>query len=298
MFEILNRFLSSTSQKPLDLPVTEYRRMYNETEDHCISLKTEAEFEDFVIQTVNSDPPPHEGTLAYLFYYATTPGRTVSIQTITTLFKHGAKVEQEGIYNAIHATTNERAIELLRTYLDAGWDIHKPILDTGDALWESVTLNNEVLVKWLLDHGANPAHNEHGHGVPGLAYAAMKASPEIVTMLVEKGKLPIKDSRALEMAAKEGRLDNIVRLLELGADVNSVTIRSEEVWYVSEQEMEEGVGSALHYAVQAGHADAAKLLLDQGANASLKDTKGFTALERAKRARKNNVIELIESHST
>lgn len=142
-------------------------RIYNETQAHCLSLKSEAEFEEFALQTIKSNPPPHEATLAYLIYYATTPGRTVSIDTIAALLKHGAKVEQDEAYNAIRATSNERAVVLLQTYLDAGWDIHKPILDIGDALWESVTRNNEVLVKWLVDHGANPAQNEHGHGFQG-----------------------------------------------------------------------------------------------------------------------------------
>jgi Ankyrin repeats (many copies) len=272
-------------------------KIYKQTEAQCLSLKSEADFEQFALRTIDSDPPPHEGALAYLIYYATTPGRAVSINTIALLLKNGAKVGQDEVYNAIRATSNERAIELLQTYLDAGWDIHTTILDIGDALWESVTRDNEVLVKWLLDHGANPAQNEHGHGVPGLAYAAMKASPNIVTLLVEQGKLPIKDSRALEMAARAGRVDNIVKLLELGAEVDSMTLRSEEVWWVSEQEMEAGVGSALHYAAEAGKADAAKLLLEWGANASLKDSSGLTALERARRAKKNSVVQVLEKNS-
>ncbi|KAH6902659.1 hypothetical protein BKA70DRAFT_1306281 [Coprinopsis sp. MPI-PUGE-AT-0042] len=201
------------------------------TEWALSAIKTEEEFTALVLQTINADPAAPREYLSYFLIYATSPN-------IGCTWK-------------------------------LGWNINQQIMSSGDALWEAVANQNDDLVKWLLEHGANPASGE-------LAYA----SPEVVTMLVEMGKLPIKNSRALEMAAKVGRVDNVVQLLELGAEVNSVTVRSKEVWWIETNEMDEGIGSC-------------EVLLEWGADLDLQDSKGFTPLQRARQAWKFGVVKVL-----
>jgi ankyrin repeat protein len=53
----------------------------------------------------------------------------------------------------------------------------------------------------------------------------------------------------------------------------------------------------LHYAAYRGYSEAVKLLLDEGANMVLKDWRGETALELAKRKSRREVIRLLEKRS-
>jgi ankyrin repeat protein len=53
----------------------------------------------------------------------------------------------------------------------------------------------------------------------------------------------------------------------------------------------------LHYAAYRGYLEAVKLLLDEGANMVLKDWRGETALELAKRKSRRQVIRLLEKRS-
>ncbi|KAH6904840.1 ankyrin repeat-containing domain protein [Coprinopsis sp. MPI-PUGE-AT-0042] len=288
-----SRFPSSPEpEEEQEAILTEWGECSLPSAELCRPLKTEEEFTALVLQTINADPAAPREYLSYFLIYATSPNIGY-LDAITTLLKHGARIDQSAIRWAIHTRPNERAIQILEMYLEAGWNINQQIMSSGDALWEAVANQNDDLVKWLLEHGANPASGELAYGVPGLAFAAMKASPEVVTMLVEMGKLPIKNSRALEMAAKVGRVDNVVQLLELGAEVNSVTVRSKEVWWIETSEMDEGIGSALHFAASAGHVEVVKVLLEWGADLDLQDSKGFTPLQRARQAWKFGVVKVL-----
>ena len=78
----------------------------------------------------------------------------------------------------------------------------------------------------------------------------------------------------LGFAAADRGQDNMVRyLLSRGADVDDM---------ISPWSLREAGGSALHEAVGNGHVDVVDTLLSAGANVSLRDTKGRTAMEIAK----------------
>jgi hypothetical protein len=78
------------------------------------------------------------------------------------------------------------------------------------------------IVRWLLLRGAKPTLNEGATVWTNLGDAAVQASSDIISMLVEGGA-EIRGSCSLELAACTGRPeDNVVRLLELGADFNEV----------------------------------------------------------------------------
>jgi ankyrin repeat protein len=58
---------------------------------------------------------------------------------------------------------------------------------------------------------------------------------------------------------------------------------------------EAGLGSALHAAASKGHSEIVSLLLKRGANEGLKDSKGRTGLDRAKRAIHQHLVTLLET---
>jgi hypothetical protein len=113
-----------------------------------------------------------------------------------------------------------------------------------------------------------------------------------------EGGLEIRGSCSLELAARTGRPeDNVVRLLELGADFNEVP--HAENWCCSacharaKRRDWEALFMQLHLKVS--HSEIVSLLLKRGANEGLKDSKGRIALDRAKRANHQHVVTLLET---
>lgn len=82
----------------------------------------------------------------------------------------------------------------------------------------------------------------------------------------------------LMKAAAKGRLADVKRLLDSGADVNGKV---------------EPCGTALDEAVKSGHSDVVKLLLDKGAIISAKCTSDWPALKRAAGKRKWDVVKVL-----
>ncbi len=65
-------------------------------------------------------------------------------------------------------------------------------------------------------------------------------------------------------------------LLDKGADINAIGFE-----YCAVEVRAEEAGSALHFAVDGVNTDVLELLLEKGTDASFKDVKGRTAVERA-----------------
>lgn len=89
---------------------------------------------------------------------------------------------------------------------------------------------------------------------------------------------PCNSASPLMEAAAKGRLADVKRLLDSGADVNG---------------KDESCGTALDEAVKSGHSDVVKLLLDKGAIISAKCTSDWPALERAAGKRKWDVVKVL-----
>ena len=87
-------------------------------------------------------------------------------------------------------------------------------------------------------------------------------------------------SEAIWVAAKDGNAAEVERLLKF-ANLDA--------------EFVDGVGrSALHMAAKNGHLDAVKVLLEAGADPSLRASKGITASIMAKRAGHINIVKEID----
>jgi len=83
----------------------------------------------------------------------------------------------------------------------------------------------------------------------------------------------------LREAAMHGSLDVVIEAVKNGANVNSVE------WHTGR--------SALHKAAFWGHDDTIKFLLSKGANKSLVDSLGHTALDDATKFNHKNVMEML-----
>ncbi|KAG6823869.1 hypothetical protein H0H93_002910, partial [Arthromyces matolae] len=152
-----------------------------------------------------------------------------------------------------------------------GWEPLSPIKNFGNALHYAVLKGCLPLVDWLLDHGCELDVNPDCQWQSSLRAAVNTGSLPLIERLIEAGA-QIQDSRAMEWAAYQGKVDPIALLLSHGADINEIT--SEKSSWINKCSIAEGYGNALHCAATEGHLNVVQFLVEHGADADLGDTKG------------------------
>lgn len=90
------------------------------------------------------------------------------------------------------------------------------------------------------------------------------------------------------IAAREGRLDDIVAFLDMGEDINNS--RGNAEFKIK------GMATALHHAAHNDHIEVARLLLERGANPNLDAVGGNTPLIMAISMRNKPMVELLLRH--
>jgi hypothetical protein len=131
------------------------------------------------------------------------------------------------------------------------------------------------LMQYMLEKGANPNERvDIEDNMFALTAAAGHSDRKIVELLLDYGA-QISGSGALTLAAERGNVDNVECLLGRGADVN------EMVSLNTSRNGHENMGCPLHKAVENGHATVVDILLNAGADVSIRDAKGRTAADIA-----------------
>lgn len=155
---------------------------------------------------------------------------------------------------------------------------------------KSEVLKDEVLLKWFLQHGADPNicgapvveryHLGESFGYmcepAPLRNAVLKHPPAIDTLVAYGARLDI--SSPLHWAVRsqsenEALLDH---LLELGCDINALEYENNEEW---RQHNNRSRGTPLHVAVDSYEPRTIKYLLSRGADHAIRNSEGETALE-------------------
>lgn len=214
----------------------------------------------------------------------------VDYELIDALIAKKAKVD---VVNEFSSTPLTEAVKLadarmVRTLLTAGANIESPNADGETALMLAIKTGELPVVEMLVSAGANVNTIEKFHKQTPLMYAAAanKNAAEMVKLLLSKGASvkpralyndwqsqitnepraqyrPTGGLTALLYAARSGCYGCVESMIGAGADVNVPT--------------PEAV-SALMFAIDNGHNEVAKLLLDKGANPNVWDWWGRTAL--------------------
>lgn len=231
-------------------------------------------------QAKNPTPLP---PASHLLNIATRNGHP---DVVSLLLKRGAQIDGDTVWAAVASNS----IPVFQVLVDAGWDPNWSLSHCGDALTRAVIEDKVALVDWLLEHGADQTVNESALSFSTLARAAVYASPTVAGVLLDHG-VPMAGSEALQCAAYYGRLDMMSFLLDRGAEVDEIV---DGDWTIDSQR-EAGLGTALHAAAQRDHKDAVGLLLDRGATPSLKDSKGKTAFQRARKNGCQDIIQLFRT---
>jgi hypothetical protein len=157
------------------------------------------------------------------------------------------------------------------------------------------------LTSFLLKNGADPngtgGNAGGGSGCPSdrpLTDACHSAPLELIELLIQHGA-QIPQSGALQKAIIEERLDVLDLLLKSGADVNerlSFTV-NESYWLDEETKKERCSETPLHLAVRHMALRSASWLLKNGADTTIQNTRGLTALDFARESSDKAVVEIF-----
>lgn len=222
---------------------------------------------------------------------------------------HTKLIRRDAICAAISANT----VPVFRELYAAQPDIINMDMGghTGTPLTQALLRkDNDSLIHFLLGNGSNP--NTHT-GVPGphLRSAAQHSSLSVIELLIQHGA-EIAQSGALHYAAENSRIDAMALLVRYGADVNeqlfanlrfSARYRTrikKELGITSDVSGEKrpswGGETPLHYSVLARQRKGTEWLIRHGADASITDSKGWSATDMARRIGDAEILAVLASN--
>jgi len=153
------------------------------------------------------------------------------------------------------------------------------------------------MVDWFLAHGADPNATCLRLDWNPLGVAVARAPMSTIKKLFDHGG-SIEHGQLLHAAAKrvhDDRVEVLNFILSKGADVNEVEFQRYSRSYAFQKWM--WLGTPLHYATDHSYIDVARRLLEHGANPLIRDSKGQTVLERAKRLGQVQMYEMLQAAS-
>src|SRR4051812_34979829 len=146
---------------------------------------------------------------------------------------------------------------------------------------------------WLLEHGADP-NQQCSIDLTPMSYAVERASLGTIAILFERG-VDVQKGELLQHAIERTTdiIEVLALLLDKGARLNSKMYEdhyfSWRLYYFM------GLGTVLHKAADMGKLDVVRYLISKGADTSIRDAIGRTALDWAELKHHSEIVELLRS---
>lgn len=180
-----------------------------------------------------------------------------------------------------------------------------------DDFFTAVKLNDDETVRKLLQRGFDPNTTERDRGDSGLILALREDANKVVDVLINAKNVNLElksrnGDSALLIAAYRGNLKAVTDMLAKGAEPNrpgwtalhyaAAVGRNDIVQLLLDHAAYIDAGSAngttpMMMAARDGHILTVKLLLDEGADATLRNTAGWTAIDFAKSNNHKDIAE-------
>ncbi|QNP48701.1 ankyrin repeat domain-containing protein [Diaphorobacter aerolatus] len=186
---------------------------------------------------------------------------------------------------------------------------------TNDDFFTAIIRDNASAVTSLLQRGFDP-NTLNPDGQPALVFALQKDSLKAFDALLQSRKIKVemrnkKGESALMIAAIKGNLEAAKALIARDGDVNKtdwtplhyaasgttdkavpmIELLLEKHAYI-DAASPNGT-TPLMMAVRYGTADAARLLIAEGADPTIKNEKGLTAIDFARQAERNDMVQAV-----
>lgn len=198
---------------------------------------------------------------------------------VVRLLDAGIPVDAKEInagWTALHRAVQQGHIAVVHLLIERGANTSAPGPGGLHPLHVAISTRDASMARILLDHGAVRSLEITPTGGTAFHLAVSTGSEDLVNLLIEKGANPkatIKGpaglgESAIHMAVASWNEALIPLLLSKGLDVNTAGLRP-------------AGQTALHIAAWYGYEEAARVLLNAGANISARYTDGRTALHRA-----------------
>ncbi len=217
--------------------------------------------------------------------------RTDDLETAAALLKAGAKVATPNALGitAVYAAAEHGNAAMLRRLLDAGASVATTDSAGDTLLMAAVRAGNPDAVQLLLERGApvNAADPQYSH--TALMWAVSRDDEAIMKLLIAKGA-------TIDAATRVGQKP-VARPPGTGGGSHGVGIVRSGVPPQGEQQPTPGGMTALLFASRDGRLDAAKLLVEVGADVNLADPNGMTPLLMALTNGQIEVAKFLLEHA-
>ena len=220
-----------------------------------------------------------------------------SLELVSFLVEQGVDIHAKDSYGStpLHAAARKGQTDTVAFLLSHGADINAYDRSGFSALYDAFQSGHGATAKVLIDKGSDvKLTNDESNGEyvksSLLAVAASRGDTDILELLFQTG-LSVKTGASLgqpplSAAAQCGHLDTVAFLLDRGANINGIDATeascgksdscNEDSDSEDDEENDRGYWtnfqrrSPLYCALEAGHGDIAKLLIERGADTSNK----------------------------
>ncbi|RLM00455.1 hypothetical protein CFD26_106099 [Aspergillus turcosus] len=192
----------------------------------------------------------------------------------------------------IQQATETKSAAISDVFLRHGWNINEPLSETQPPALAFVVQDWDI-TNWFLDHGANPNAACRLDLTP-MSFAVQRAPLQTIRLLFDRGGDIARGQLVHHAIERDNNVIEVLQLL-LQKDV-SLNARMYEnhppswnlQWF-------KGLGTALHRAAELGKVDVVCYLIQEGADPSIRDSKGRTAVDCARRYNHSEIVKILQS---
>jgi len=204
------------------------------------------------------------------------PPKPVRLEMAQWMLENGSDVHQGGDGPLMRAALRGDRVPMMELLVEYGADVNAEWGGFFPIIFAPCESVQPVAIRWLLEHGANPNCAREGRKYPVNAldyvigtYSRSEQLTECIDVLMEAGAVSKMDNPAV-MAILRNRLDELRDMLKVEPDLVRWQFDELEIGSTGARTLTLRGATLLHVAAEYGNVEAAKLLLERGADVNVR----------------------------